>query len=77
MIQVMGTYENGQITLQTPLPKKKAKVIVTMLEDEGGKENLEYGQIGSKRIAGLNKGTYFMSDDFDAPLPDSFWLGEL
>jgi hypothetical protein len=30
----------------------------------------------SKRQAGLGKGTVWMSDDFDAPLPDSFWLGE-
>ena len=26
---------------------------------------------------GLHKDTpYWMADDFDAPLPDSFWLGE-
>ncbi len=31
----------------------------------------------TKRIAGLGKGSIaFMSDDFDAALPDSFWLGE-
>jgi len=29
-----------------------------------------------KRQAGLGKGTFWMSDDFDKPLPDSFWLGE-
>lgn len=29
-----------------------------------------------KRIAGLQKGKIWMSDDFDSPLPDSFWLGE-
>ena len=30
-----------------------------------------------KRIAGLGagKGRYWMSPDFDAPLPDEFWLG--
>ena len=29
------------------------------------------------RIAGLHVGsTVYMSDDFDDPLPDSFWLGE-
>jgi len=27
------------------------------------------------RIAGLNKGEIQMSEDFDAPLPDSFWVG--
>jgi hypothetical protein len=29
-----------------------------------------------KRVAGLNRGTAWVSDDFDAPLPDEFWLGE-
>lgn len=28
------------------------------------------------RIAGLHAGMGWMSDDFDAELPDSFWLGE-
>jgi antitoxin (DNA-binding transcriptional repressor) of toxin-antitoxin stability system len=30
----------------------------------------------SERIPGLHKGTTWVSDDFDAPLPDEFWLGE-
>jgi len=29
-----------------------------------------------KRVAGLGKGTMVISDDFDAPLPESFWLDE-
>ena len=28
------------------------------------------------RIAGLHAGLTWISDDFDDPLPDSFWLGE-
>jgi prevent-host-death family protein len=29
-----------------------------------------------QRIPGLHKGTVlYISDDFDAPLPDEFWLG--
>ncbi len=31
---------------------------------------------GKKRIAGLNRGTIWTSEDFDAPLPDEFWLGK-
>jgi prevent-host-death family protein len=27
------------------------------------------------RIAGLNPGSIRTTDDFDAPLPDSFWVG--
>jgi antitoxin (DNA-binding transcriptional repressor) of toxin-antitoxin stability system len=30
-----------------------------------------------KRVAGLHKGSIAMSDDFDEPLPESFWTGEL
>lgn len=29
-----------------------------------------------KRIAGLNRGMIWTSDDFDKPLPDEFWLGK-
>lgn len=29
----------------------------------------------TKRIAGLHKGAITISDDFDEPLPDSFWTG--
>ena len=29
-----------------------------------------------KRIAGLGQGTIVVADNFDAPLPDAFWLGE-
>jgi hypothetical protein len=28
-----------------------------------------------RRVAGLGEGTVRMADDFDAPLPDAFWLG--
>ncbi len=28
-----------------------------------------------KRVLGLHEGTIWMSDDFDEPLPDEFWLG--
>ncbi|MGO8671952.1 MAG: hypothetical protein ACLQVD_11375 [Capsulimonadaceae bacterium] len=27
-------------------------------------------------ILGMHAGAWRISDDFDAPLPDSFWLGE-
>jgi antitoxin (DNA-binding transcriptional repressor) of toxin-antitoxin stability system len=28
-----------------------------------------------KRIAGLHRGAIWVSDDFDAPLPEEFWVG--
>lgn len=30
----------------------------------------------TERQPSLNPGSFVISDDFDAPLPDSFWLGE-
>jgi hypothetical protein len=32
--------------------------------------------VPKKRTPGLHPGAFVMSDDFDDPLPDSFWLGE-
>lgn len=29
-----------------------------------------------KRVLGLNQGKIRISDDFNNPLPDEFWLGE-
>ena len=31
---------------------------------------------GKKLILGLHEGQGWISDDFDAPLPDSFWQGK-
>jgi hypothetical protein len=33
-------------------------------------------QSRAKRILGLNSGQIKISEDFDQPLPDEFWLGE-
>lgn len=33
--------------------------------------------VAPERVPGLHQGTpYWIADDFDAPLPDQFWLGE-
>jgi hypothetical protein len=32
-------------------------------------------EVKASRTPGLHAGQYQISDDFDAPLPDSFWLG--
>ena len=34
------------------------------------------GKPRRKRILGLSRGDIEVSDDFDDPLPDSFWFGE-
>lgn len=40
-------------------------------ESESPAENLK----AAPRAPGLHRGSYWIADDFDAPLPDSFWLG--
>lgn len=35
----------------------------------------EAGMGAAPRTPGLHAGRYWIADDFDAPLPDSFWLG--
>ena len=54
----------------------KTGVEVVLIED--GKEIAKV--VPSKapknvRVAGLHKGSIIMSDDFDEPLGDKFWLG--
>jgi antitoxin (DNA-binding transcriptional repressor) of toxin-antitoxin stability system len=34
-----------------------------------------FSDAGRRRVADLNKGEIWMSDDFDEPLPDEFWMG--
>jgi hypothetical protein len=43
-----------------------------------GSLQLHYAEQGGSqpaRVLGLHKGQLWMSDDFDAELPDEFWLG--
>jgi hypothetical protein len=35
----------------------------------------ERAPTNKKRVAGFNRGTISMSEDFNDPLPDEFWLG--
>jgi antitoxin (DNA-binding transcriptional repressor) of toxin-antitoxin stability system len=34
-----------------------------------------FSEKGQRRVADLNKGEIWVSDDFDDPLPDEFWVG--
>lgn len=39
-------------------------------------ESKEAAASGGGRVLGLHQGMVWMSEDFDEPLPDSFWLGK-
>jgi hypothetical protein len=58
--------------LPEPMQSHLAKRFLRELEDaETQAENQP-----QHRVAGLGKGSMIIADDFDDPLPDSFWLGE-
>lgn len=63
---VFGTYQNGQVTLDEALPitTKKAKVIVTVVEELGNETAMP------TRKLGLLKGQILTEDGFNDPLDD-------
>jgi hypothetical protein len=62
MITLKGTYRNGTITLDEPLPKdlegKKVEVIIQESSPQ------------KRRTSGSAKGQIWISPDFDEPLED-------
>jgi hypothetical protein len=66
-----------QITqIASTLPADRQQEVLDFAEFLRARESS--GQEGGRpRVAGLFAGMpYFMADDFDEPLPDSFWTGE-
>lgn len=65
------TFEDILIQVRE-LPIYQRKQLINELVD-----SLTEKPIMNERIAGLHAGsTLYISDDFDDPLPDSFWLGD-
>jgi len=64
-----------------PLPELLAQVAAgdeVVFEDNGQPiARLIPVTPAAPRIAGLCEGQGWMSDDFDAPLPDEFWAGRV
>ena len=59
-----GVYENGRLTLlESPPTHKKAKVIVTFIEED------QPSELTKRRLGGL-EGKVSVPDDFNAPLDD-------
>ena len=46
------------------------------IRSNGGKAEGQTSNDEKLRKPGLNPGSFIISEDFDDPLPDSFWLGE-
>ena len=72
MTQLVQSLLDRLSQLPESMQNHLAKRFLKELEDaEAQTENQSH-----KRLAGLGKGTVVIADDFDDPLPDSFWLGE-
>jgi len=69
--------DEAQNKLQDLLAQALAgnEVIIT----DGGKPTARLVTVApskKKRVAGLNRGTIWTSEDLNEPLPDEFWLGQ-
>lgn len=75
--QVVDTTSELIAKLQT-LPPEKLQQVLDFVEFLAQKytQPQETEQTPEKRVLGLNQGEIWMSDDFNDPLPDEFWLGE-
>jgi hypothetical protein len=56
------------------LPVDKQQQVLDFVEFLAQKSTLEQKDI--KRVPNLHQGKIWMSDDFNEPLDDSFWLGK-
>ena len=56
--------------------EERVQVARALRDLEAVKERLASAQAKPPRRAGLHPGAMVMSEDFDEPLPDRFWLGE-
>ena len=55
------------------LPPSEKQVLFSHLAVQFGQR--EAGMPATFRTAGLHAGAWEVAEDFDAPLPDEFWLG--
>ncbi|UKO97064.1 type II toxin-antitoxin system VapB family antitoxin [Nostoc sp. UHCC 0870] len=75
--QVVDTTSELISKLQTLAPEQQQQVL-DFVEFLAQKYALpeETQEIPEKRVLGLSEGEIWMSDDFNDPLPDEFWMGE-
>ncbi|MDM8569490.1 hypothetical protein QUF50_08300 [Thiotrichales bacterium HSG1] len=64
--EVSITVRQGEIIIKS-IAQEKSKSTVTMAQNSE--------QLPKKRAVGEYVGKIHISEDFDAPLPDEFWLG--
>ncbi|BAZ15222.1 hypothetical protein NIES4071_70940 [Calothrix sp. NIES-4071] len=72
--QVVYTTSEVVTKLQTLAPEQQKQVFDFI--DFLAQRYPQSQEAPQQRVPDLNKGQIIMSDDFDDPLPDEFWLGE-
>jgi predicted DNA-binding antitoxin AbrB/MazE fold protein len=68
-LAVRAIYEHGVLRLLKPLDLREGQAITVKIETP-------FPTPLQERMAGLHAGTIWVSADFDAELPDAFWLGD-
>ncbi len=76
--QVIDTTSEVVTKLQNLAPEQQQQVLdfVEFLAQKYNQPQETQEKIKKPRVAGLHEGMGWMSDDFNEPLPDEFWLGE-
>ncbi len=77
MATVRAIYRNGQLKLLEPVELQDGDevelLIMPLIDDD---INTDTDTTKKPRILGMHPGAITMSDDFDDPLPDEFWLSD-
>jgi hypothetical protein len=58
------------------LPEPLLAEVLSFIRAAKNKSIQSSQQLGFQRVAGLHEGQIWLSDDFNEPLPDEFWLGD-
>ena len=73
MTQLVQSLVERLAQLPEPLQNRLAQHFLQAVEEA----ETQMAQQPRKRTAGLGKGTIVIAEDFDEPLPEAFWLGEV
>ncbi len=78
MILQSGRYANESIIRELEkIPEPMQLSVLAFIQSLDGSATPDrHPSASSPRILGLSRDAMKMSDDFDEPLPDEFWLGE-
>ena len=50
---------------------------IRTVKSQNVNQDIQLSETTNQRIPGLHQGEIWISDDFNDPLPDEFWLGDV